>query len=158
MNILLAVDGSPYTKKMLAYLAAHDEMLGTSHSYTAITVQPQLPPRARAALGKEVVDKYHAEEGEKVLSPVVKFMARHGVQLKTMTKVGPAGETIAKVAESGKYDLIVMGTHGARGIEKILLGSVAERVLKRAACPVLIVNPYRGEQGYRITPSHIQAE
>lgn len=47
MNILLAVDGSPYTKKMLAYLAAHDEMLGTSHSYTAITVQPQLP-RARA--------------------------------------------------------------------------------------------------------------
>ena len=102
MNILLAVDGSIYTKKMLAYLAAHDEMLGSSHTYTAITVQPQLPPRARAALGKEVVDKYHAEEGEKVLSPVVKFMARHGVQLKTMTKVGPAGETIAKVAESGK--------------------------------------------------------
>ena len=112
MNILLAVDGSTYTKKMLAYLAAHDEMLGSSHTYTAITVQPQLPPRARAALGKEVVDKYHAEEGEKVLSPVVKFMARQGVQLKTMTKVGPAGETIAKVAESGKYDLIVMGTHG----------------------------------------------
>ena len=85
MNILLAVDGSTYTKKMLAYLAAHDEMLGSSHTYTAITVQPQLPPRARAALGKEVVDKYHAEEGEKVLSPVVKFMARQGVQLKTMT-------------------------------------------------------------------------
>ncbi|MDX9840274.1 MAG: universal stress protein [Desulfobulbus sp.] len=64
----------------------------------------------------------------------------------------PADRIVAFAAEN-QADLIVMGTHGARGIEKILLGSVAERVLKRAACPVLIVNPYRGEQGYRITPS-----
>ena len=139
MNILLAVDGSPYTKKMLAYLAAHDEMLGSSHTYTAITVQPQLPPRARAALGKEVVDKYHAEEGEKVLSPVVKFMARQGVQLKTMTKVGPAGETIAKVAESGKYDLIVMGTHGHGSLGKLVMGSVSTQVLANCQVPVLLV-------------------
>ena len=139
MNILLAVDGSTYTKKMLAYLAAHDEMLGSSHTYTAITVQPQLPPRARAALGKEVVDKYHAEEGEKVLSPVVKFMARQGVQLKTMTKVGPAGETIAKVAESGKYDLIVMGTHGHGSLGKLVMGSVSTQVLANCQVPVLLV-------------------
>ena len=64
----------------------------------------------------------------------------------------PADRIVAFAAEH-EADLIVMGTHGARGIEKILLGSVAERVLKRAACPVLIINPYRGEQGYRIIPS-----
>jgi nucleotide-binding universal stress UspA family protein len=139
MNILLAVDGSTYTKKMLAYLAAHDEMLGSSHTYTAITVQPQLPPRARAALGKEVVDKYHAEEGEKVLSPVVKFMARQGVQLKTMTKVGPAGETIAKVAESGKYDLVVMGTHGHGSLGKLVMGSVSTQVLANCSVPVMLI-------------------
>ena len=139
MNILLAVDGSPYTKKMLAYLAAHDEMLGTSHSYTAITVQAALPPRARAALGKETVDSYYAEEGEKVLAPVVKFLARHGVQLKTVTKVGPAGETIAKVAESGKYDLIVMGTHGHGSLGKLVMGSVSTQVLANCQVPVLLV-------------------
>ena len=139
MNILLAVDGSPYTKKMLAYLAAHDEMLGTSHSYTAITVQAALPPRARAALGKETVDSYYAEEGEKVLAPVVKFLARHGVQLKTVTKVGPAGETIAKVAESGKYDLIVMGTHGHGSLGKLVMGSVSTQVLASCQVPVLLV-------------------
>ena len=139
MNILLAVDGSPYTKKMLAYLAAHDEMLGTSHSYTAITVQAALPPRARAALGKETVDSYYAEEGEKVLAPVVKFLARHGVQLKTVTKVGPAGETIAKVAESGKYDLIVMGTHGHGSLGKLVMGSVSTQVLAHCTVPVLLV-------------------
>ena len=139
MNILLAVDGSPYTKKMLAYLAAHDEMLGTSHSYTAITVQAALPPRARAALGKETVDSYYAEEGEKVLAPVVKVLARHGVQLKTVTKVGPAGETIAKVAESGKYDLIVMGTHGHGSLGKLVMGSVSTQVLANCQVPVLLV-------------------
>lgn len=139
MNILLAVDGSAYTKKMLAYLAAHDEMLGTSHSYTAITVQAALPPRARAALGKETVDSYYAEEGEKVLAPVVKFLARHGVQLKTVTKVGPAGETIAKVAESGKYDLIVMGTHGHGSLGKLVMGSVSTQVLANCQVPVLLV-------------------
>ncbi len=139
MNILLAVDGSPYTKKMLAYLAAHDEMLGTSHSYTAITVQAALPPRARAALGKETVDSYYAEEGEKVLAPAVKFLARHGVQLKTVTKVGPAGETIAKVAESGKYDLIVMGTHGHGSLGKLVMGSVSTQVLANCQVPVLLV-------------------
>ena len=124
MNILLAVDGSTYTKKMLAYLAAHDEMLGSSHTYTAITVQPPLPPRARAALGKE---------------PVVKFMGRHGVQPKTMIKVGPAGETIAKVAESGKYDLVVMGTHGHGSLGKLVMGSVSTQVLANCTVPVLLV-------------------
>ncbi|GAD22657.1 universal stress protein [Acidovorax sp. MR-S7] len=139
MNILLAVDGSPYTKKMLAYLAAHDEMLGTSHSYTAITVQPQLPPRARATLGKEVLDKYYAEESEKVLAPVVKFLGRQGVQLKTISKVGPAGETIAKTAESGKFDLVVMGTHGHGSLGKLVMGSVSTQVLANCTVPVLLV-------------------
>ena len=71
---------------------------------------------------------------------------------------GDPADRIVAFAADQQADLIVMGTHGARGIEKILLGSVAERVLKRAACPVLIINPFRGEQGYRITPSPIQAE
>jgi nucleotide-binding universal stress UspA family protein len=139
MNILLAVDGSPYTKKMLAYLAAHDEMLGTSHSYTAITVQPQLPPRARATLGQEELDKYYAEESEKVLAPVVKFLGRQGVQLKTISKVGPAGETIAKTAESGKFDLVVMGTHGHGSLGKLVMGSVSTQVLANCTVPVLLV-------------------
>ncbi len=139
MNILLAVDGSTYTKKMLAYLAAHEEMLGTAHSYTAITVQSALPPRARAALGKETVDSYYAEEGQKVLSPVVKFLGRHDVQLKTMIKIGPAGETIAKVAESGKFDLVVMGTHGHGSLGKLVMGSVSTQVLAHCSVPVLLV-------------------
>ena len=56
MKILLAIDGSSYTKKMLAYLTTHDELFALSNEYTVFTVQPPLPPRARAAVGKEIVD------------------------------------------------------------------------------------------------------
>lgn len=139
MKILLAVDGSAYTKKMLAYLAAHSELLGDSHEYTVVTVQAPLPTRARAALGKEVVDTYHAEEAEKVLAPVCKFLARHDVQVKRSVKVGPVGETIGKVADTGKYDLLVMGSHGHGALATLVMGSVTTQVLANSKVPVLIV-------------------
>lgn len=139
MKLLLAVDGSAYTKKMLAYLATHDEFLNTSSDVTALTIQGALPPRARAAVGKEVVDAYYADEAAKVLQPVSKFLARHGVQLKTAWKVGPAGETIAKFAEAGKFDLLVMGSHGHSAFGNLVMGSVATKVLATCTVPVLLV-------------------
>lgn len=139
MNILLAVDGSAYTKKMLAYLAAHEELLGNQHEYTAITVQPPLPPRARAALGKEAVDQYHAEQTEKVLKPVEKFLSRQGVAIKCIAKIGSAGEVIAKAADAGKYDLLVMGSHGHNALATLVMGSVTTQVLSHSEVPVLIV-------------------
>ena len=139
MNILLAVDGSAYTKKMLAYLMAHEELLGTKHSYSVITVQPTLPARARAALGKSVVDKYYAEEAEKIIAPVAKFLARKGVEPQRIAKVGPVGETIAKVADEGKFDLLVMGSRGHGALATMVMGSVTTQVLARCEVPVLIV-------------------
>lgn len=139
MNVLLAVDGSAYTKKMLAYLATHEELLGGSHGYTVITVQAPLPPRARAALGKEMVDNYHAEEAEKILAPVCKFLARHGVDAKRIVKVGAVGENISKVADSGKFDLLVMGSHGHGALATLVLGSVTTQVLAHCKVPLLIV-------------------
>ena len=139
MNILLAVDGSAYTKKMLAYLATHDEFLGPSHSYSVITVQAALPPRARAAVGKEVVDQYYADEGDKVMNPVCKFLERHGVTPKRILKVGAVGETIGKVADTGKFDLLVMGSHGHGALATLVMGSVTTQVLAHSKVPVLIV-------------------
>jgi nucleotide-binding universal stress UspA family protein len=55
------------------------------------------------------------------------------------TAVGdPAGE-IVRIAQEAKIDLVVMGTHGRTGIEHALMGSIAERVVRRAKCPVLTV-------------------
>ena len=139
MKILLAIDGSPYTKKMLAYLTTHEELMAGTHEYTALTVQTPLPPRARAALGKAVVDQYYAEQGEKVLGPVDKYLKRHGINFTTAVKVGPAGETIAKVAETGGCDLIMMGTQGHGALGKLVMGSVSTQVLASCQVPVLLV-------------------
>ncbi len=127
MKILLAVDGSPYTKKMLAYLTTH-ELFTQGNEYTVFTVQPVLPPRARAAVGKEIVDAYYAEEAEKVLAPVSKFLLRHGIDAKSSWKTGHAGETIAKFADSGKFDLLIMGSHGYGTLGNLVMGSVATQV------------------------------
>jgi len=139
MKILLAVDGSEYTKKMLAYITTHEELFSPSNSYTLLTVQPQLPARARAAVGKELVDTYHREEAEKVLSPVTKFLVRHDIDAKTLSKVGHAGETISKTAETGKFDLVVMGSHGHSNLGNLVMGSVATQVLAHCKVPVLMV-------------------
>lgn len=139
MKILLAVDGSSFTKKMLAYLTTHDELFGANNDYTVFTVQPALPPRARAAVGKEVVDSYYTDETEKVMAPVSKFLTRHGINAKSSWKVGPAGETIAKFADSGKFDLLIMGSHGHGSLGNLVMGSVATQVLAHSKVPVLLV-------------------
>jgi nucleotide-binding universal stress UspA family protein len=56
---------------------------------------------------------------------------------------GPAAETIVAVAHEIAADLIVMGTHGRTGLSRLLLSSVAESVLREAACPVLFVKVQR---------------
>ena len=139
MKILLAVDGSSYTKKMLAYLTTHDELFSTNNEYTVFTVQAALPPRARAAVGKEIVVKYYQDEAEKVLAPVTKFLLRHKIDAKSSWKVGHAGESIAEAAESGKYDLVVMGSHGHGTLVNLVMGSVATQVLAHCKVPILLV-------------------
>ncbi|MBM9537668.1 universal stress protein [Desulfobulbus alkaliphilus] len=63
---------------------------------------------------------------------------------------GNIADSIVGYASDKNAGMIVMATHGAQGIEKVFLGSVAERVIKRAHCPTLVFNPYKGERGYKI--------
>lgn len=139
MKILLAVDGSEYSKRMLAYLSTHEALFSSTNEYVVFTAQPALPPRARAAVGKAVVDDYYAEESEKVLAPVTKFLLRHGVDAKTIWKVGPAGAAIAKAATDGKFDLVVLGSHGHSAVLNMVMGSVATQVMAHCQVPVLLV-------------------
>ncbi len=124
---------------MLAYLGTHDALFSNDHSYTVFNVQPALPPRARAAVGKDIVEQYYREESEKVLAPVSKFLLRHGIDAKSVTKVGPAGQCIGDLADKGKFDLLVMGSHGHGALANLVMGSVATQVLAHSKVPVLLV-------------------
>lgn len=77
----------------------------------AIRTRPRhgmVPPRARAALGAGIVNQHYDEEAEKILAPVCKFLARHGIDAKSVHKAGAAGDAIAAQAAQGRFDLVVM--------------------------------------------------
>ena len=139
MKILVPVDGSPFTKRMLAYLAAHDEWLDGAHRYTLLHVAPAVPARAAAVLDKTVLKDHYAEESEKVFKPLRTFFGKQKIAIDFVAKIGPAAETIAGVADKGKFDLLMMGSHGHGLLGNLVMGSVTTRVLAQCSTPVLIV-------------------
>jgi nucleotide-binding universal stress UspA family protein len=139
MKILIAADGSAYTKRMLAYLTAHDELFGPGQEYTVLTAVPAVPPRAAAVIDKETLTDYYAEEAEKVLKPVRTFLEKQGLKAKTTFKVGHPADAISKTAAQGKFDMVVMGSHGHSALGNLVLGSVATNVLANCKVPVLLV-------------------
>jgi len=139
MKILVPVDGSPFTKRMLAYLAAHDEWLGGAHQYTLLHVAPAVPARAAAVLDKAILHAHYAEESEKVFKPIRTFFNKQKLAADFVAKVGPAADTIASVATKGKFDLLMMGSHGHGLLGNLVLGSVTTKVMAHCETPVLIV-------------------
>ena len=61
MKILVAVDGSPFTKRMLAYLTAHDEFPGQGHQYTVLHTVAPVPARAAAVIDKPTLDAFYKD-------------------------------------------------------------------------------------------------
>jgi len=139
MKILVAVDGSVYSKRMLAYLSAHDEWLGGAHEYTVVHVVPAVPPRAAAVLDKAVLTDYYDDEAAKVLKPIRAFMDKRGIDAKYVVKTGHASDAITAVAAKGKFDLLMMGSHGHTALGKLVLGSVATKVMAHCEVPVLLI-------------------
>lgn len=139
MKILVAVDGSTYTKRMLAYLAAHDEWMGSHHDYTVLHCAPAVPPRAAAVLDKSVLKAHYEDESEKVFKPIRPFFSKQGMKATFIAKAGPAADHISSVAEKGKFDLLVMGSHGHGTLTNLVMGSVATKVLAGCSVPVLLV-------------------
>ncbi|MCC2632218.1 MAG: UspA [Ramlibacter sp.] len=139
MKIVLAADGSSYTKKALAFLVTHEEFGGADAEIVVVNVQPSVPPRVKSMVGAAAVNDYHREEAEKVLKPIEKFLQRHDLRYTSRWAVGSPSTEVVKVARKEGAHLIVMGTHGHGILGRALLGSVAQNVLTTCDIPVLLV-------------------
>ena len=139
MKILIAADGSVYTKRMLAFIAAHDEWLGPQHTYTVIHCVPAVPHRAAAFVGKDEVRAFYEADAESVFKPIRAFFKMHDAPVTFVHRIGAPGANIAKFAEQKKFELIVLGTHGHGAVGGLVMGSVATKVLSLCATPVLLV-------------------
>ncbi|RKH07563.1 universal stress protein [Corallococcus praedator] len=87
-----------------------------------------LETMARDTAGKELATLLRSLEGSAPVS------------LSHRVVIGEAANVVLEEAERGKYDLVVMGTHQRKGLTRMLLGSVAQKVVGRAACPVLTLH------------------
>lgn len=139
MKILLAVDGSTYTQHMLDYVAAHAEWLSPTHQYTVVHAVPRISPRAMAALNQNLLAEHYRDEAEKVFQPIRAFLAERSLVPEFIGLTGYAADVIAQHADTGQFDLLMMGSHGQGSLRNLVLGSVATKVLAGCKVPVLLV-------------------
>jgi nucleotide-binding universal stress UspA family protein len=139
MKILFAADGSKYTKKALAFLVTHEGLAGPDGEVVVLNVQAPVPGRVRSMLGSDEVAAYHAEESQKVLAVIERFLKRHKIASKVLATVGSPTAEILRAAKREKAHMIVMGTHGHGLLGRAVMGSVAQRVVTDSEIPVLLV-------------------
>lgn len=133
-KILVPIDGSEPSSNALEFAI---EKFPDSE----ITVIHVLTP---ADTGGEIYHLPQSEdelrdEGEAVVEEAVALAANKGVEIDTEIKLGKPDRHITKYAEENGFDQIIMGSHGRSGISRILIGSVAERVVRRSPVAVTIV-------------------
>lgn len=147
MRILVALDGSEYSRRALSFLASRSTLIGAEPEVHLLNVQPSIPRYAAAQLGRAVTQRIYQAEADTVLEPARKVLARAGLEAETLADSGHAAERIAAVADDLKADLIVLGAHGYTEFKGLLFGSVTHGVLARSRRPILVLRATRAPRG-----------
>ncbi len=104
-----------------------------------------VPPVGLPSLEQELHDSAR-HKMEEFVQDFSEAAAAAGVfTLRSKVLVGDVAEEILSYAHDVECGMIVMGTHGYKGLERIMFGSVADKVVKNSCCPVMTINPYRTE-------------
>ncbi len=135
-NILVPTDGSEYTKAAVREAVSLAKLSGGK--ITALYVLDQ-SVFTNMPMDTAVMNVYNTleKEGKAAVDFVRDLGAENGIEVEVSIKEGTPVKVI--LDESPNYDIIVMGTLGRTGMSKLLMGSVAERVVRAAQCPVLVV-------------------
>jgi len=135
-RILLPTDGSEYTKAAIAQGLDLAAMTGAEATALYVVDQTSF---INFPMDSTVVSVHHLleKEGKEAVDYVIKEGEARGVKVNVLVAEGSPAKKI--VDEAKNHDLVVMGTLGRSGFPRLLLGSVAERVIRFAPCPVLVV-------------------
>jgi nucleotide-binding universal stress UspA family protein len=140
-NIVVATDGSKYS------VAAASEAIGLAkRNGSALTVLSVVPSDIDTPVDigftvnqQELIAEKEMQEAEKNARSVKEAAQNEGVAVKAFIMSGKPADAIIEIAKERRADLIVLGSHGRTGLERLLMGSVAERVIVLTTCPVLVV-------------------
>jgi nucleotide-binding universal stress UspA family protein len=143
-KILVATDGSSLSKKAVSSAISLAALTGAS--LVALKVIPRYPQSyfegGLALQAAEVgrIEKQWADEGQAVVDEVKKLAEFQGVKTRPLTvKSDIVSEAVIATAKKNKCDLIVMASHGRKGVKRLLLGSETNQVLAHSHIPVLVL-------------------
>jgi nucleotide-binding universal stress UspA family protein len=143
-TILLPTDGSECSAKAMAYALSFAKQYG-GRVVALHVIDQRWEEQTRivfAEVGQDLTRKIrngYEEEAGRILRGVTDAASRLGVAVESRVLTGIPFEDIIRAAQELPADIIIMGTHGRAGMSHLLLGSVAEKVVRRAPCPVLTV-------------------
>jgi nucleotide-binding universal stress UspA family protein len=143
-KILFPNDFSENASKILQYVLSISEAYNST-IYLLHVVQ-DLHKWGKAYIphpSMDVFQKEAVEGAEKVMDRVCEEQLQSCPSLERRVVSGDPATEILKTIEAEDIDLVIMGTHGRKGLEHVILGSVAENVVKKSSAPVMTVNPYK---------------
>jgi nucleotide-binding universal stress UspA family protein len=138
-HILVPHDFSDTAQQALAFAVDLAAKLGAKITIVHAYEVPSYGYPDGVALTAEVADGIR-RAAETALEGVAARTRRPGLEVQALLRQGPAWSEINACARESHAELIVMGTHGRHGLARALLGSVAEKVVRTAPCPVLTVH------------------
>jgi nucleotide-binding universal stress UspA family protein len=136
-NIILAYDGSEYSNKALKCAQSIAER------FEATLWLVHIFPHTSDLMGYEDLEKFFAKRkstGQAVLDTARQKLGTTKFIVNEELHEGPEAESILKIAENRKADLIVMGTRGLGTLKSFLVGSVSRKVIHHASCPVMVAS------------------
>ena len=135
MKIVLAIDDSRFSEAATQAVITQYQQQGTEVNVLNVVDLPLPIPTSDAAAFRELSLKH----GQELVQRAERLLSKAGYKTQTAVEEGDPKSKIIDQAKKWKADLIVMGSHGRKGINRFLVGSVAEAVSRHASCSVEIV-------------------
>jgi nucleotide-binding universal stress UspA family protein len=143
-RILLPIDFSDCSRLLVAEATNLCKRLGASLTLLHVVAPPEglsvdTPIRPEADGSSTTVGRYLVDAAWDRMPAYVKVAEAGQVPVEPVVLVGSVAATIVEQAEAGTYGMVIMGTHGRRGVARVLMGSVAEQVTRRCRVPVMTI-------------------
>jgi len=137
-KILIATDGSKNSERAVQHGIKLAKPLNAEVIGTYIIDISAFLTLPETVVWDNVKDLLH-KEGEKAAEFIKKEAEKEGVRVKTIVKEGSPSKDIVEIAEKENADVIIVGTAGRTGLDRFLLGSISEKVVRTAKCPVIVI-------------------
>ena len=136
-RILCPVDFSEASRNAVRY--AHEFAKGMGSSLVLLNVVEPRPMAVDMSLSYVPLEEDLEKAAREDLEEIIKVEREMGVEVEADVEIGTPSEVIIEKARERDVSLIILGSHGKTGLSRLLMGSVAESVVRKATCPVLIV-------------------